>query len=238
MYNEIIKLIEQDKYAELRDILINEPDGTYVVRHYSGSIMERIIYENRLNIFVMMVQDFNFKIRINDAIKCCKYSRLEILQLMLDFGFDIHSPKYSGNGSPRDFDDKDYLDDYLMWYSCKHGHQDVVNFLIDRGVSPDARGGGCLIVACKENRYSIVEQLIKYGANVTCKNNKPLYVAIANMRYHIVKLLLENGANMLDVNLRLEKIETENDALFKLLMEHNANPAKVLQLIIDNMRKQ
>jgi ankyrin repeat protein len=128
---------------------------------------------------------------------------LEIIQLLLDLGADIH-----------------YLDNkpFFLFIAVMKGNKDMVNLLLDRGADVDEQnrhGQTALVRAIQDKHVDIVRILLNRGADVNGRDfqeNTPLIWACSGYPPDkaIVELLLERGA---DKTLRDGRGETVLDRM-------------------------
>jgi ankyrin repeat protein len=128
---------------------------------------------------------------------------LEIIQLLLDLGADIH-----------------YLDNkpFFLFIAVMKGNKDMVNLLLDRGADVDEQnrhGQTALVRAVQSEHLDIVRILLDRGADVNGRDfqeNTPLIWACSGYppNKDIVQLLLERGA---DKTLRDGRGETVLDRM-------------------------
>ncbi|MDP9739370.1 UNVERIFIED_ORG: ankyrin repeat protein [Bacillus sp. B2I3] len=89
--------------------------------------------------------------------------------------------------------------------AAKKGHLEMVEYLINKGIDIDARGGtfdaSALNLAAGEGHLEIVKYLIERGAelDVTLAKRNPLFGAIYGGHKEVVELLVENG---IDISIR------------------------------------
>ena len=74
--------------------------------------------------------------------------------------------------------------------AAEEGHTDIVRFLVDKGINPDAG----LIHACISGHIDIVQLLLESGGNA----DDAIFTAASEGQTEIVKLLLSHGANPTD----------------------------------------
>lgn len=85
---------------------------------------------------------------------------------------------------------------------CSSGRLDLVNFLLEKGVDPDAeldlsvRTDPCLVVAVTNRHYEVVRRLIEGKANIKCRQSKPLRKAIDMRDEKMVSILIDAGATL------------------------------------------
>lgn len=122
----------------------------------------------------------------------------------------------------------------LHWAAI-HGHDHVVKFLLDNGVSADARGPNsstALLQAVQSGNTNVIQLLIDRGANVECiqwnRVCTPLLEAVRSEKKDVVAQLLKN---IVRVDARSSSFETPlfiaaqlgNVDIIKLLIDHGAN---------------
>lgn len=119
----------------------------------------------------------------------CEIGELRIVRALLD-----HKPKAEIDMiTPARFC-------YPLHVACINGHDETVDFLIDRGASTTKEGGACEVVlnaACWGCSTITVHMLIDKGALVTTIRGEygtALEAAVESRNIETVKLLLENGA--------------------------------------------
>ena len=101
-----------------------------------------------------------------------RYGHLEIVQLLLDHGADIHAQD----------------DDPICWAS-RYGHLEIVQLLLDHGADVHACDDYPLRWASYNGHLEIVQLLLDHGANVHARDDYSLRWASANGHTTIVELL-------------------------------------------------
>ncbi|MFD9625383.1 ankyrin repeat domain-containing protein [Peribacillus muralis] len=107
-------------------------------------------------------------------------------------------------------DDKEILStmtSFGTWLhvAAKKGHLEMVEYLINKGIDIDARGGtfdaSALNLAAGEGHLEIVKYLIDAGADLdeSLAKRNPLFGAIYGGHKEVVELLVENG---IDISIR------------------------------------
>lgn len=122
----------------------------------------------------------------------------------------------------------------LHWAAI-HGHDHVVKFLLDNGVSADVRGPNsstALLQAVRSGKTNVVQLLIDRGANKECVQWDgywtPLFEAVHSEKKNVVAQLLKNKVR---VDARGYNLETPlytaaqlgNVDIIKMLIDHGAN---------------
>jgi len=90
----------------------------------------------------------------------------------------------------------------VLQYASLHGHIEVVQLLLDRGASPDRRGGNHVVhtalgISCENGYTDIARLLIERGADVNKTNTDertPLHKTAIKGRPDTARLLLDHGA--------------------------------------------
>ena len=132
----------------------------------------------------MIKQILNIGININDIstdiIKNSGRLKVNVLQFLMDHGFDISNTK-------------------ILLDACRHSNHELIEFLLKQGIEPDNR---VLNAIFKSFNIDIVKLLIKY--NIDLSNLKPIveHVNIANQLESLgmdnkvlISFLLEDLAN-------------------------------------------
>ncbi|WP_226527103.1 ankyrin repeat domain-containing protein [Metabacillus niabensis] len=89
--------------------------------------------------------------------------------------------------------------------AAKQGHVEIVEFLIDKGIDIDAKGGtfdaSALNLAAEAGRLEIVKYLIESGAELdeSLAKRNPLFGAIYGGHKEVVELLVDSG---IDISVR------------------------------------
>ncbi|ELR02431.1 hypothetical protein VC83_04307 [Pseudogymnoascus destructans] len=90
-----------------------------------------------------------------------------------------------------------------LFRASKHGREDLVTTLLQKGVMPDRGqyenlGHTALTITCSKGHEGIVQLLLDHGADINAKNQDsdrtPLFWAAGSGHASVVKLLLEAGA--------------------------------------------
>lgn len=116
---------------------------------------------------------------INDIFcRCCSLENLEIIQMLLDSGADIHV-----------LDDKPFKNAFVT------GNYDMIKLLISNGVNIHAHKT-LFTDAIRKNYTKIVKLFIELGVNINMRSGKPLCLATVLGNLDMVKLLVESGANI------------------------------------------
>lgn len=122
----------------------------------------------------------------------------------------------------------------LHWAAI-HGHDHVVKFLLDNGVSPDARGPNsitALLQAVQSGNMNVIQLLIDRGADVECiqwdSYWTPLFEAVRSENKDVVAQLLKNTVRVDARGLNAETplfiaAQLGNVGIIKLLIDHGAN---------------
>ncbi|KAK7574024.1 hypothetical protein V9T40_011215 [Parthenolecanium corni] len=99
------------------------------------------------------------------------------------------------------------LGETALHIACKHGCEENVLILLQRGCDPEKKtfltGDAALHIAAFNGYMKIVRYLLNYRANIDVKNNKgytPLHLAAVAGHYDITGILLTNGANILSLD--------------------------------------
>ncbi|WP_102028692.1 ankyrin repeat domain-containing protein [Salirhabdus sp. Marseille-P4669] len=86
--------------------------------------------------------------------------------------------------------------------AAKKGHLEIVEYLIDKGIDINARGGtfdaSALNLAAGEGHLEIVKYLIEHGAelDVSLAKRNPLFGAIYGGHKEVVEFLVEKGIDI------------------------------------------
>lgn len=136
----------------------------------------------------------------------------QLQQLQSEDDYAAKSEKFAGANSPNGAvapicktgaSNRAHKYVFSIWYACRHGREERVNILLERGVDVDARdahhqNATPLQWACKFGHTDIAKKLISRGASVnTIDNdgNSPLHLAAgAGGSLELVRLLLEEAA--------------------------------------------
>lgn len=115
-----------------------------------------------------------------------------------------------------------------LYYASREGHDKVVQVLLDNGARIC---GSELTVAASHGYAPIIKILQESGAYVHATSAKHcLYAAARKGFVDIVQMLLESGMdpNRGDISPLVGAVESENMAIFRLLIQHGAIVAPVL----------
>ncbi|CAG9311911.1 unnamed protein product [Blepharisma stoltei] len=97
---------------------------------------------------------------------------------------------------------KDALQQSVLFYASRHGHDVQVEMLINAGADPNARdayGQSPLYYASREGHTSTVTTLIARGADVNLVDNlgqTPIFYSCREGKFEATQALVENGANI------------------------------------------
>jgi ankyrin repeat protein len=89
-----------------------------------------------------------------------------------------------------------------LYLAAKHGHLEVVQFLIGKNASVESKnndGATPLWIASQEGQNAVVQCLIDKHAKTNIKilgGQTPLHIASADGRTQVVRILLDNGADV------------------------------------------
>ncbi|MGL5630553.1 MAG: ankyrin repeat domain-containing protein [Mycoplasmoidaceae bacterium] len=103
-----------------------------------------------------------------------------------------------------DFDNKKVIESVL--FQIVKGHDDVVTFLIEKGLSPsssDSLNNNILMYACKYKRKKICEVALRKKFSLNMKNlngNNALLISIENNFNECANLLINNGIEINTIN--------------------------------------
>lgn len=126
-----------------------------------------------------------------------RYSRIEILKLLISKGADVNLKG-------------DRLQYSSIFIPSEKGDTDTIRILFDAGADlnlTNRLGETPLIYASKAGKREAVKLLIKLGADVNKKDNSyksAVDYAIKNNFYDIAKFMLINGANLKDESLKIK----------------------------------
>ena len=199
-------------------------------------IIKTIIERNKISLMNMMIYDFNFDVTYSNDIVvvwCSSTNNIEMMQLLINHGADIHTRKYSKNviyTIRRDMnwiDANEFIDDdYAFYNAIVNSKYHMVKFLLDAGVDPNACDGRAFLRGLMT--YEITKLLIDYGADVTIQNNEALRRIVYDKNYFIIKLLIDNGADPNVIN----KMGTDpdEDILITYLIENGVDPIALLKI--------
>lgn len=122
----------------------------------------------------------------NPLILASSIGNIEIVQYLVEIGCDIHS-----------------LDDLALKAASNSleistQHNEVIKYLVQRGINVNMQKGWCLNKAVINNNVEIVQFLIDNGADLNINDGICLTSAAFYKNLNMLKLLVENGA---DVNI-------------------------------------
>jgi ankyrin repeat protein len=92
-------------------------------------------------------------------------NRMEVLQFLLDCGFDPNEPVSSGEG-----DWTAYSQGYPLWYCAALGRREMAELLLDRGANPNLHvdsSGSPVYSAYSHRQWEMAELLLSRGGMVT-----------------------------------------------------------------------
>ena len=170
--------------------------------HIAGCVIEH----NRIDMLKMLVENFNYDVRSggNRAIRtCCRYNHPEMLQLLIDYGADVH---VKGRVTVYGYDGPDpeitkrvriMAIDCPILLSCLKGHYDTTKVLLDNGVDPNTRDGAVFYLALQD--IKLTKLFIDYGASVNI-DSSTLIEAVKKKDLEMVNLLLDAGADINVIN--------------------------------------
>jgi ankyrin repeat protein len=119
--------------------------------------------------------------------RAAKTGCLEMVQLLIDSGADIHA--------------RSIAESTPLHYSAKYGHPAVANLLINSGAdvySTTGNGVTSLHYASKQGSVDVAELLINYGADVNSVSQSdftPMHYAAIHGKNKIIKLLIKVGTS-------------------------------------------
>ena len=120
---------------------------------------------------------------------------------------------YHADVNALDIDDGGYIQGSPLFYACREGYRNIVEYLLLRGADPnfqDYAGYSAIQqIVYQMSEYSylelqiynykdIIDLLLKYGANINSQNeigNTPLNEAVNDDLYDMVVFLLDRGAD-------------------------------------------
>lgn len=94
-----------------------------------------------------------------------KHDRPDVLNLLLDFGFDVNERVSEGEG-----DWIAYSQGYPLWTCAALGKRELAKILLDRGADPNVHvdsSGSAVYSAYSHKQWEMVELLRQYGGEVT-----------------------------------------------------------------------
>ena len=94
-----------------------------------------------------------------------QYNRLDILRLLLDFGFDPDERVSSGGGEWVAYSQR-----YPLWHSAALGRRDMAELLLDRGADPNVHvdsSGSAIYSAYSHKQWEMADFLRNRGGIVT-----------------------------------------------------------------------
>ena len=141
----------------------------------------------------------------------------ELAKAMIMIGADVNA-KNSAGESP-------------VIFACAKRNKRLVKYYIEKGASPDARGGGpdsqwtLLMVAAKDKDIDMVKYLVEKGADVNARTAKGINALYGVDDIEIVRYLVEKG---IDVNAAAQNGAAplgaaKNIDVIKLLIKKGAN---------------
>ncbi|TAL39607.1 MAG: ankyrin repeat domain-containing protein, partial [Alphaproteobacteria bacterium] len=86
-----------------------------------------------------------------------------------------------------------YYSDELLRNASRHGHEDVVEYLLSKGADHSAWNGDPMKEACENGHLGVVKKLVAAGADINQGN--PLERAAQHGRKDLVDYLLSKGAD-------------------------------------------
>ncbi|KAK7574023.1 hypothetical protein V9T40_011214 [Parthenolecanium corni] len=104
-------------------------------------------------------------------------------------------------------DDQTNLGETALHFACKHGCEENVFILLQRGCDPEKKilltGDAALHIAASNGYLKIVRYLLNYQATIDVKNDRgctPLHMAARAGHYDTCGILLANGADILSLD--------------------------------------
>ncbi|MEZ0226508.1 MAG: ankyrin repeat domain-containing protein [Alphaproteobacteria bacterium] len=148
-------------------------------RDWSGKddLLRRTIEFGRMEMFEAMTKGGLTLTSYNGPQSLAGYAaeagRLDFLKLFVEkHGVDVH-----------------YYSDELIRNASRHGHEDVVEYLLSKGADHSAWGGDPMREACDNGHLGVVKKLVAAGAEI----GNALDRAAANGKKDIVEYLLSKG---------------------------------------------
>ncbi|KAK5706811.1 hypothetical protein LTR97_001803 [Elasticomyces elasticus] len=153
---------------------------------------------------------------------CC-YGHLEVVEVLMKYGMLL-----DGEGE----DEDDFWAVYPLPPLCaavhgttsRDGNLDIVRFLLEKGVDPNASQSGvfsAIGTAAEYGHHSLVQLLIEAGADVHFGN--PLEAVARHGHLAVVQLLIDNGADVNDGALCSASLGGHVETV-RLLLDNGADP--------------
>lgn len=121
----------------------------------------------------------------------------EIVTMLLDHGARVnfycgaYQRPTRGCGFARRLRGRRATDPPPLYLAVKHGHEQLVELLLERGADPDMYKPCPLYRAVDDERYDIIEMLLKHGA---INQESSLKLAALKGNLSMLRFLLDNGA--------------------------------------------
>jgi ankyrin repeat protein len=214
--NGAIKEASEGGYLEIVKLLLNDSRFNFTIENYNDTIKyttDKNIIElfkkhkptilNKIKRTIKLNESLRDKLKgksKEDVMKSLLNTKLSPIDLLyksvqndIKDGVILALKKGATTTMIRSVELDYYVEQALMW-AVKNEHVDIIQMLIDNGVSVRTNSNKALRTAAYEGYYNVAKILLENGADVHAEDDDSIRWAATNGHHRLVKLLLDYHA--------------------------------------------